>query len=51
MYVTGKVQKTKHDDNLIYPFNRELGVDLINLKSNTNHKRIKIRFEKNQLES
>ena len=51
MYVTGKVQETKHDDNLIYPFNGELGVDLINLKSNTNHKRIKIRFEKNQLES
>ena len=51
VYVTGKVQETKHDDNLIYPFNGELGVDLINLKSNTNHKRIKIRFEKNQLES
>ena len=45
VYVTGNVQETKHDKNLIFPFNGEIGVDLINLKSNRNHKQITITFK------
>ena len=51
VYVTAKVQETKYDNNLIYPFNGEFGIDLINLKSNINHKCIAITFRNNQLES
>ena len=51
VHVTAKVQETEHDNNLIFLFNGEIGVELINFISNRDHKRITITFENNQCES